>query len=171
MEIILGVDPGSRATGYAIIQKTQSQLRPLNFGTIKTQGDCFSERLFQIFSQLEAVIHQYQPQNCAIESVFMHKNAQSALKLGQARGAALTAFAKNGLNTHEYSPREVKLAVAGYGGANKEQIQQMVRMLLKIKQPLQADAADALAIAICHCHTQQLSAKLQQAKITAGDGA
>lgn len=149
--IIIGIDPGSRLTGYGLIQIQGNQNHFLECGTIKVQGKDQSVRLQQIFQQLKDVVIRYQPKEAAIEQIFMHHNANSALKLGQARGAALVAL---DMPVMEYSARQVKQSVVGYGAAKKEQVQHMVQRLLNLKQELQADAADALAIALCHAHSR-----------------
>lgn len=153
--IILGIDPGSCITGYGIIQIQGSQLSYLDSGCIKVAKVDFSERLEKIFSGLQSVVQQYAPNEAAIEQVFMHINANAALKLGQARGAALVAVATAKLMVSEYSARQVKQSVVGYGAANKQQVQHMVRLLLNLDRSPQADAADALAIAICHAQARQ----------------
>lgn len=153
--IILGIDPGSCITGYGIIQIEGSQLSYLDSGCIKMAKLAFSERLEKIFTGLQSVVQQYAPSEAAIEQVFMHINANAALKLGQARGAALVAVAAAKLMVSEYSARQVKQSVVGYGAANKQQVQHMVRLLLNLDKSPQADAADALAIAICHAQARQ----------------
>lgn len=167
--IILGIDPGSRCTGYGVVLSNGSEYQHLTHGHIQTQGDIMADRLGQIYTKLAEVIQEYQPRAAAIEQVFMHKNAQSALKLGQARGAALVAVANAGLECHEYSARQIKQAVVGYGAAAKSQVQHMISTLLRLKDTVQSDAADALAAAVCHANTQQLTRRLASATITAGD--
>lgn len=153
--IILGIDPGSCVTGYGIIQIDGSQLNYLDSGCIKIANRVFSERLEKIFTGLQTVLQHYTPHEAAIEQVFMHINPNAALKLGQARGAALVAAGLAKLNVCEYSARQVKQSVVGYGAANKQQVQHMVRVLLNLDRTPQADAADALAIAICHAQVRQ----------------
>lgn len=153
--IILGIDPGSCITGYGIIRLSGSQLDYLDSGCIKLANIAFSERLERIFTGLQSVVAEYKPQEVAVEQVFMHINPNAALKLGQARGAALTAAAVAKLMVCEYSARQVKQSVVGYGAANKQQVQHMVRLLLNLDRSPQADAADALAIAICHAQVRQ----------------
>ncbi|MAZ39582.1 MAG: crossover junction endodeoxyribonuclease RuvC [Legionellales bacterium] len=157
MRIILGIDPGSVVTGYGVIQAEGNHYQFLDCGAIKTQGDNFATRLFQIYHQLIEVLQRYKPHEVSIEDIFFHNNAKSALKLGQARGAAIVAVASQGLMVSEYSAREVKQAVVGYGAAGKDQVQHMVKRLLNLKQTLQSDAADALAIAICHGQNRLLN--------------
>lgn len=153
--IILGIDPGSCITGYGIIQLQGSQLNYLDSGYIKVASIAFSERLEKIFTGLQSVVNQYKPNEAVIEQVFMHANPNAALKLGQARGAALVAAALAKLIVSEYSARQVKQSVVGYGAANKQQVQHMVRILLNLNHTPQADAADALALAICHAQARQ----------------
>lgn len=148
--IILGIDPGSCITGYGLIQVEASQLTYLGSGCIKVANSPFAERLEKIFIGLQHVVKQYGPSEAAIEQVFFHINPNAALKLGQARGAALVAAAVAKLAVSEYSARQVKQSVVGYGAANKQQVQHMVRVLLNLTSAPAVDAADALAIAICH---------------------
>jgi crossover junction endodeoxyribonuclease RuvC len=171
MSTILGIDPGSRITGYGIITSTKGQFTLVAQGIIKTGQASTSEKLHIIFTGLVDIIQQHQPTIVSIEKVFFAKNAQSALKLGQARGAALTAAAHCQCEVAEYAAKEIKQAVVGSGAATKAQIQHMIKILLKIPKAPSPDAADALAAAICHCHHSEVLAKLSQAKVTAGDGA
>ena len=151
MALILGIDPGSRCTGYGIIAQEAQRLRWVAHGEISTvTSNDFSSRLSQIYQGILNIIVSYQPEQAAIEQVFMHQNIQSALKLGHARGAAIVAIASNHIPLGEYSPRQVKQALVGYGAASKSQVAHMVKILLNVKEPLPSDAADALAIAICH---------------------
>lgn len=152
---ILGIDPGSRLTGYGVIDFVQGKYHYAASGCIRLPEANLPERLDIIFKGVSQLIEQYQPQQFAIEEVFVAKNAGSALKLGQARGAAIVAATQAQLEVHEYSARKVKQAVVGTGGADKSQVQHMVCSLLKLGSSPQADAADALAIAICHANTQQ----------------
>lgn len=147
--IILGIDPGSRITGYGIIRWPDTYI---TCGTIKTLNKPMVERLQIIHKDLKRIISKYQPEIAAIEEVFVHKNAQSALKLGHARGAAMLAVAEYQIPLAEYAARLIKQTVTGYGGADKLQMQTMVQQTLKLSQPPSTDAADALAIAICHGH-------------------
>lgn len=152
MTIILGIDPGSRTTGYGIIEETNRKIRYLDSGCIRTSEGELSQRLLQIYDGICSLMDNYFPEEVAIEQVFMHKNASSALKLGHARGVAMVAAASHRVQVSEYSPREIKLAIAGYGAAEKEQVKHMVVQLLMLNRAPQSDAADALAIAICHSH-------------------
>ena len=163
MITILGVDPGSRITGYGFIQVHGQQLQHVHSGSIRTPEGDFSERLHVIFTELTGLIQQFLPHEFAIEQVFMHRNPNSAIKLGQARGAALVAAAQHQLPVSEYAPRQIKQAVVGYGGAEKNQVQHMIRLLLKLNATPQADAADALAIAICHANLRQSRQALARA--------
>lgn len=155
MTIILGVDPGSRITGYGVIQCQGRRQVYLGSGCIRTSSTELPIRLKQIFDGLTQIIQQYQPAEFAIEKVFMAKNADSALKLGQARGAAIVAASVADLPVAEYSPTQIKNAVVGTGRAEKTQVQHMVTHLLKLAASPQADAADALAVSLCHYHTCQ----------------
>ncbi|MCE9678789.1 crossover junction endodeoxyribonuclease RuvC [Shewanella sp. AS1] len=155
MPIILGIDPGSRITGYGVIKCHGRQQIYLGSGCIRTQGDDLASRLKIIFDGISEIIRQYQPDEFAIERVFMAKNADSALKLGQARGAAIVAATNAGLPVAEYSATQIKNAVVGTGRAQKSQVQHMVQQMLNLSAAPQADAADALGVALCHYHTYQ----------------
>lgn len=158
--IILGIDPGSRLCGYGVIAVDGSRLEQLDCGVIQVAALPFSERLQRIFDELSRVIALYNPQVAAIEEVFVGKSASSALKLGQARGAAMVACSSHALEIHEYATRKVKQAVTGNGRADKAQMQHMIRILLKLTRPPGEDAADALSVAVCHAHTMHTLAKL-----------
>jgi len=149
MTIIIGIDPGSRRTGYGIIRVEGNRHIHLTSGHINLISHPPAERLRQIYLGLQEIISIYQPHEAAIEQVFMQENPNSALKLGQARGAAIVALS---IPFAEYSARQVKKSVVGNGAADKTQVQYMVKRLLNLSQTLQADAADALAIALCHAH-------------------
>ena len=164
MTVILGIDPGSRVTGFGLIISNGNKLEYVNSGCIKTQTKLLPQRLKIIFDQLCGVIECHQPEQAAIEEVFMGNNASSALKLGQARGAAMVACLSFDLSLSEYSARKVKQAVVGAGAADKAQVNHMVKALLKIKDNLAEDAADALAVAICHANTQATLVKLAGAR-------
>jgi crossover junction endodeoxyribonuclease RuvC len=157
---ILGIDPGSRITGYGIIEDSSRGYQYIASGCIRIQADYFPDRLKQIFDGLVEVVERYHPEQMAIEQVFMHKNADSALKLGQARGAAICAVQTAGLPVFEYAARQIKQAVVGKGSAEKTQVQHMVKILLNIQGELQIDASDALGISICHAHYQQTALRL-----------
>lgn len=151
---VLGIDPGSRITGYGIIQKQGNRLLHIDNGAIftDTAGD-FPFRLHRIFAGISEIIQRYQPDVMAVEQIFFSNNVQSALKLGQARGAAIVAGVAAGLPVSEYTALQVKQAVVGHGKAAKEQVQQMVKILLNLPETAQADASDALAVAICHANS------------------
>ena len=151
---ILAVDPGSRLTGYGLIDCEGSHSRYVASGCLQVAGDSLADKLGLIFRELGDLMAEYRPRQFAIESVFMHRNAGSALKLGQARGAAICAAVMHDLPVAEYAPREIKQSVVGKGGADKQQVQHMVCMLLNLAQAPQTDAADALAIALCHSYRQ-----------------
>lgn len=158
---ILGIDPGSRFTGFGIIEVNGDSVIVLRQGVIKAGTGEFPERLGIIFSGIRGLVEEFTPDEAAIESVFVSKNAGSALKLGQARGAAICAAISMGIPVSEYSPRSVKQAIVGRGGADKVQVQHMVRVLLQLKEMPVEDAADALAVALCHQHTQQTATRMQ----------
>ncbi|WP_102796110.1 crossover junction endodeoxyribonuclease RuvC [Bowmanella denitrificans] len=160
MSIILGIDPGSRITGYGIIRQIGSKFEYLGSGCIRLPDGALPERLQQIYNGITELITQYQPNQMAVEQVFLARNPDSALKLGQARGAAIVGATNQGLDVFEYSARQIKQAVVGKGSATKEQVQHMVTYLLKLPGKPQADAADALAVALCHGHTNQSLVKL-----------
>lgn len=154
---VLGIDPGSRNTGWAVIDLQGSRYSHVASGTLKLGDGDVAGRLKGIFEGISELVTTHQPQEFAIEQAFMSKNADSALKLGQARGATICAAAMADLPVSEYAPRAVKQSVAGSGAANKSQVQQMVSSLLKLSvDSLQADQADAIAVALCHAHYRQL---------------
>lgn len=157
MPIILGIDPGSRVTGYGVIRQTGRQLEYLGSGAIRTAVDDLPTRLKRIYAGVTEIIIQFQPDMFAIEQVFMAKNPDSALKLGQARGTAIVSAANHNLPVFEYAARLVKQTVVGIGSADKIQVQDMVTRILQLSAKPQADAADALAIAITHAHSIQHS--------------
>ena len=152
--IILGIDPGSRITGYGLINIVGARNEYIASGCIRIKGDELPERLNQVFAGVTEVIRQFTPQEMAIEQVFMSRNADSALKLGQARGVAIVAGTQQELPVFEYAARSIKQAVVGKGSADKVQVQHMVAQILKLPGLPQADAADALAIALCHANTR-----------------
>lgn len=157
---ILGIDPGSRITGYGVIDSDGIRSRYVASGCVRTEDEAFPQRLGEIFQGIQAVVHDHHPEEMAVEQVFVAKNASSALKLGQARGAAICAGVAAGLPVTEYTPRTVKLSVVGSGAAEKGQVAEMVRVLLRIERTLVADEADALAVALSHAHTIKLRASL-----------
>jgi crossover junction endodeoxyribonuclease RuvC len=151
---VLGIDPGSRVTGYGLIDSDGRCSTYVASGCIRVRAQSLSERLGLIFREVHAIVDAYRPQVMAIEEVFMARNAASALKLGHARSAAICAVVDQHLPVSEYSPRSIKQALVGNGGAEKEQVQHMVRHLLALREALASDAADALAVALCHAHTR-----------------
>jgi crossover junction endodeoxyribonuclease RuvC len=150
---IIGIDPGSRITGYGVIESDGMHTRHITHGTLRLQGDALAPRLGQIFAGITRLIDEFQPAVMAIEQVFVSKNPASALKLGQARGAAICAAVSRRLEVVEYTPTRIKQAVVGVGRAQKEQVQHMVQLILKLNDRPAADAADALAVALSHAHT------------------
>ena len=163
---ILGIDPGSRLTGFGVIEVNDERVTAVQHGVIKAGAGEFPERLGIIFTGIRDLIDQHQPAEVAIETVFVSRNAGAALKLGQARGAAICAAISLGLPVSEYAPRSIKQAIVGRGGADKVQVQHMVMVLLQLQEKLQEDAADALAVALCHQHTQQTLNRMQRMQRT-----
>lgn len=151
---VLGIDPGSETTGWGVIEGEARRYRLVEYGTVSCPArDRFSTRLLKICDGIEAVIASYKPDVCSVEEAFYANNVKVALKLGQVRGVVLLVAERAQLEIHEYSPRLVKQTVVGHGGAEKHQIQEMVRVLLSLESvPRSHDAADALAVAICHFH-------------------
>lgn len=160
MPRILGIDPGSLITGYGLLDLAGRDVKLVASGTIATGGGDFPARLATIFRGVEALVGEHRPEELAIENVFVSRNAASALKLGQARAAAICGSIAAGLPVFEYTPREIKQAVVGRGGAPKEQVQHMVRTLLGVRGTLAADAADALAVALCHAFGREARQRL-----------
>ncbi|MCA1769144.1 MAG: crossover junction endodeoxyribonuclease RuvC [Halomonas sp.] len=152
--LILGIDPGSRITGYGVLDVSTSTPRYVASGCIRIQADSLAQKLAQIYAGVSELIAVHRPTEFAIEQVFMAKNADSALKLGQARGTAIVCAANHGLPVSEYGPRQIKQAVTGSGSADKAQVQHMVTAVLGLSATPQADAADALAIALTHAHAR-----------------
>jgi crossover junction endodeoxyribonuclease RuvC len=150
---VLGIDPGSRATGYGVVDVASSELHYIASGCIRTRDGGLPGRLGEIHDGVRELIAEFAPDVAAVEQVFVARSASSALKLGQARGAALSALVAAELDVAEYAPRRVKQAITGTGGATKQQVQHMVRLLLNLPKAPGTDAADALAIAICHINT------------------
>ncbi len=157
---ILGIDPGSRATGFGFIEVRQGRTVCIAQGVIRTGKGDFPDRLGLIFTGVRDLVREFQPDQVAVESVFVSRNPSSALKLGQARGAAISAVVSEGLKIAEYSPRSVKQALVGRGAADKNQVQHMVCVLLQLREQLEEDAADALAVALCHQHTSETLARI-----------
>jgi crossover junction endodeoxyribonuclease RuvC len=158
---ILGIDPGSRLTGFGVIEISGDRAIAVRHGVIRTGEGEFPQRIGVIFQRICDVIDELQPAEVAIETVFVSRNASSALKLGQARGAALCAAVSRELPVAEYSPRSIKQAMVGRGGADKTQVQHMVSVLLGLETSPEEDAADALAVALCHQHTRQTTRRMQ----------
>ena len=157
---ILGIDPGSRLTGFGVVDFDGDKPAYVASGTIKSVEGSFPERLRQIFETVGTIVEEYRPDIVSVESVFMHKNAGSALKLGQARSAALCATFSCEAEVYEYAPREIKQAIVGTGSATKEQVQHMVVSMLSLDGAPAPDAADALAAALCHGHQRRIRAQL-----------
>ncbi len=169
---ILGLDPGSLRTGFGIIDVDGPDLRCVAQGRIVVAGAALAERMHRIHSAVSELLRSHAPDECAVERVFVSRNVDSALKLGQARGAALAALGSGPV--FEYAPRAIKSATVGYGAADKVQVAHMVRQLLHLAEPLTADAADALAVALCHAQSRRLGALdagLAPGRLTAASGA
>lgn len=152
---IIGIDPGTRVTGYGVIRLNQGKSIPLDFGCIRPPPKAtLPKRYLIIFNAIEQLLDLHQPDEVAIESQFVYKNVSSAMKLGMARGMVLLAAEKRGIPIFEYTPKKAKLAISGNGAASKEQVQRMIQLLLNLPTPPEPeDAADALALALCHAHT------------------
>jgi len=154
--VVIGIDPGTAITGYGLIREQENgELEWIAHGVVTTSSDWDEpRRLFKLYQNLGKIISTYKPDCCAVEKLFFQKNVKTAISVGQGRGAALIAAAASELPVGEYTPLEVKLAVVGYGNADKKQVQQMVKVLLGLSDiPQPDDAADALAVAICHLHS------------------
>jgi crossover junction endodeoxyribonuclease RuvC len=158
----LGIDPGSQITGFGIVEAEGNRTAPIEWGCIRTEGD-HSRRLREIFVGLGKVVREFRPAEIAIERVFLARNADSALKLGQARAAAICATFEADVPIYEYTARHIKQAVVGRGGAEKEQVQRMVQMILGVRDAIAPDAADALAAAICHAHERNVQSFVRAA--------
>lgn len=152
---ILGIDPGSRVTGYGVIEVLGRDVKYIDSGCIRTGGGALPERLKKIYLSVREITEHYKPQEMAVEQVFMGRNADSALKLGQARASAICAVFDHDIEVFEYAARQIKQALVGKGSADKTQVQHMVKILLKLQGNPQMDASDALAVALCHFHTDQ----------------
>jgi crossover junction endodeoxyribonuclease RuvC len=160
---VLGIDPGSQRTGFGVLDATGTRLTYVASGVIRTSHADFAARLCEIFRCMQTIVSQYQPQEIAIERVFVNRNPDSALKLGQARGAAICGTVESNADIYEYATRQIKQAVVGSGNAEKSQVQMMMRSILKLDGPVGADAADALAAAVCHALRGRVRASLQRA--------
>lgn len=161
MTRILGVDPGSRITGFGVIEVQGSRYTYVASGCISVQGEALSDRLRSLFVNVDELVSEYTPAVMSVERVFVQRNADSALKLGQARGAAICAGALRPIVVHEYTPAQIKKAIAGKGNASKAQIQHMVKALLNLRGALAEDAADALACALCHSHFSHTAQRMR----------
>ena len=165
--LVIGIDPGTARTGYGLIQQSDSgSLDLVDFGVIETSPKLpMSERLLKLHHDLQELLAQHKPVEAAVERLFFQKNVKTAITVGQARGVAILALAELGLNIKEYSPQEIKQAVTGYGAAEKGQVQRMVQNLLEMDDlPRPDDAADALAVAICHCYSSKLERRIEGAE-------
>jgi crossover junction endodeoxyribonuclease RuvC len=160
---VLGIDPGSQRTGFGVLDAAGTRLTYVASGVIRTSQADFASRLCEIFRCMQTIVTQYQPHEIAIEKVFVNRNPDSALKLGQARGAAICGTAESKADIYEYATRQIKQAVVGSGSAEKSQVQMMMRSILKLDGPVSADAADALAAAVCHALRGRVRASLQRA--------
>lgn len=162
--LVLGVDPGTAITGYGLVQEAEGQLQAVAYGAITTPSDwALPQRLLKIYRDLTALIREYNPTEGAVEQLFFSRNVKTALAVGQARGVALLALAEGGLAVHEYTPLQVKQSVVGYGRAEKAQVQELVKLLLGLEVvPQPDDAADALAIAICHLHSARMISLIER---------
>ena len=159
MPRILGIDPGSRNTGFGLIESDGRHSRYLTSGCIRVGDQPWPQRLGVIFAAVEQLVVEHRPELMAVEQLIFARDPKAALKLGQARGAALCAGLRGGVEVHEYGPKSVKLAVVGTGNADKAQVQHMVRVLFKLAETPSEDAADALAIALCHAHSMHIPAR------------
>jgi crossover junction endodeoxyribonuclease RuvC len=159
---VLGIDPGTAITGYGVVEEKEGELKVLAFGAIRTPaGQPLPTRLQAIYRGVMELAEEWEPSAAAVEELFFSSNARTAMSVGQARGVALLALANAGLSIAEYTPLAVKQAVTGYGGADKAQVQEMVRLLLELEEaPKPDDAADALAVAICHLHSARLDERI-----------
>jgi crossover junction endodeoxyribonuclease RuvC len=152
----LGIDPGSRVTGYGVVEQAGGRIVRVDHGEIRIRnGEPFTRCLSRIFDELIAVIERNRPDAIALEDIFYGKNVKSLIKQGHVRGVALLAASRSGVPAYEYTPLEVKKAVVGYGQAEKHQVQMMIRAILQLQETLPPDASDALAVAICHTHTKK----------------
>lgn len=156
--LILGLDPGTAITGYGLVRDVEGRLSAVDYGVITTpSGAELDKRLLQIYQELSALISRHKPDAMAVEKLFFSRNVRTAMAVGQARGVVLLTAALAGVPVYEYTPLEVKQAIVGYGGAEKQQVQQMVKLLLNLAEvPQPDDAADAIAVAVCHLHSARL---------------
>jgi crossover junction endodeoxyribonuclease RuvC len=161
--LVLGVDPGLATTGYGLVRETEGKLRAVTYGVITTAAkQALPKRLQQLYQELSGLIQQHQPDEGAVEQLFFSRNVRTAMSVGQARGVALLAMADADLPVSDYTPLTIKQAVSGFGGADKVQVQMTVKLLLELESlPHPDDAADALAVAICHLHSARLNQMLR----------
>jgi crossover junction endodeoxyribonuclease RuvC len=161
---VLGIDPGSRVTGFGVIESDGNRSRHLHSGCIRTVAGDFPRRLGEIFVGITGLLDDWRPHEVAVEQVFVSRNASSALKLGQARGAAITAVVNRELPVYGYTPAAVKQGLVGNGRAEKEQVQHMIRVILGLQGDMSLDQSDALAIALCHAHSQATRRQIEAAR-------
>jgi crossover junction endodeoxyribonuclease RuvC len=161
---VIGIDPGSRRTGVGVVAQEAGRLRALHYEVLSLGDGAFPERIGRLAEGLDAVLARFPVEAAAVETVYVKKNAGTALKLGQARGAAVASLVRHGLPVGEYAPAQIKEAVVGRGQADKAQVGFMVQQLLGLREPAAEDAADALGVAICHAHSQRLGARLGVAR-------
>lgn len=156
--LILGLDPGTAITGYGLVREVEGRLIAVDYGVITTSSETeMDKRLLQIYQELSAIISRHKPDAVAVEKLFFSRNVRTAMAVGQARGVVLLTAALAGVPVYEYTPLEIKQAIVGYGGAEKQQVQQMVKLLLNLAEvPQPDDAADAIAVAVCHLHSARL---------------
>lgn len=156
--LVLGIDPGTATTGYGLVRETPDSLEMVAYGVITTPaGTEMATRLQSLFHQLGDLLQQHQPDTAAVEKLFFQRNVRTAMSVGQARGVILLALAEAGLSVTEYAPNEIKQAITGYGGADKRQMQTMIQLMLALPEvPHPDDAADALAVAVCHLHSARM---------------
>jgi len=166
--IIMGIDPGLAIMGYGVIESSNNKMKVLDWGVVTTPSDMDTpQRLLHIFNSVDKLIQQYSPEALAYEELFFNKNVKTALIIGHARGAAVVAGARQAIDLFEYTPLQVKQAVVGYGRADKNQVQSMVKLLLNLKEiPKPDDAADALAVAICHIHSSHYGRNMSRQSLT-----
>ncbi|HHU62950.1 MAG TPA: crossover junction endodeoxyribonuclease RuvC [Clostridiales bacterium] len=162
--VILGIDPGIAIMGYGIIEYKHDDFNVLDYGCVRTDSSLnTAKRLEQLYNSILYLVHKYKPEDMAVEELFFNKNAKTAMVIGQARGVCILAGSNCGLKVYEYTPLQVKQGVVGYGRAEKAQVQQMVKTLLKLDSiPKPDDAADALAVAVCHAHSKRVNHLLRE---------
>ena len=164
--LVFGIDPGTAITGYGLVREDEAGLTLVDYGVITTPaGRPLADRLQSIYQGLTDVARKHRPQHAAVEELFFSRNVRTALSVGHARGVTLLALADAGLTIHEYKPLEIKQAITGYGGAGKQQVQEMVRLLLNLDTvPQPDDAADAVAVAVCHIHSARMTSLIEDAR-------